>query len=319
MGEGMNQFLEAIKQADTIVILGHIRPDGDCVGSCMGMYNYIMDNYSNKQVDVYLGAFDHEFMFLRGADRIYHEVQENRTYDLCLALDCASRDRFGDFALYYETAKVKAVIDHHASNSGYGDICLVEPQASAASEAIYGILERDNISSYCAEALYLGIVHDTGVFKHSNTTKDTMCTAGDLIALGAKPNEIIDRTFYSKSYVQNQMLGRALLESYMTLDNLCIVSCLRKDVFDFYHATSVDVDGVIDQLRVTRGIEVAVLYYEYEPDVYKFSLRSNRYVDVSQIALHFGGGGHVRAAGFSLEGKAEAVIALVLEQIQLQL
>lgn len=315
----MNQFLEAIEQAQTIVILGHIRPDGDCVGSCTGMYNYITDNYPEKQVDVYLGDFDREFLFLRGTDRIHHELQEGMTYDLCLALDCASTDRFGDFGVYYETAKVKAAIDHHASNPGYGDICLVQSQAAAACEAIYGILEHDKISSHCAEALYLGIVHDTGVFKHSNTTRDTMCVAGDLIALGARPSEIIDRTFYSKSFVQNQMLGRALLESYMTLNDLCIVSCLRKEVFDFYHATSVDVDGVIDQLRVTRGIEVAMLYYEYEPDVYKFSLRSNRYVDVSKIALHFGGGGHVRAAGFSLEGDRNQVAEQVLEQIALQL
>lgn len=315
----MNQFLAAIEHAKTIVILGHIRPDGDCVGSCTGMYNYIHDNYPEKQVDVYLGEFDREFLFLRGTDQIRHELQPDVSYDLCLALDCASQDRFGDFSVYYETAKKKAVIDHHASNLGYGDICLVQPQASAACEAIYSILERDKISSHCAEALYLGIVHDTGVFKHSNTTKDTMCIAGELIALGARPNEIIDRTFYSKSYVQNQMLGRALLESYMTLNDLCIVSCLRKEVFDFYHATSVDVDGVIDQLRVTRGIEVAMLYYEFEPNQYKFSLRSNRYVDVSKIALHFGGGGHVRAAGFSLEGNQNQVTEQVLEQIALQL
>lgn len=315
----MNRFLEAIEQAGTIVILGHIRPDGDCVGSCTGMYNYIIDNFPEKQVDIYLGDFDTEFLFLNGADRIQHELREGISYDLCLALDCASIDRFGEFSVYYETAKVKAVIDHHASNPGYGEICLVRPEASATCEAIYGIFNRDKISKNCAEALYLGIVHDTGVFKHSNTTKETMCVAGDLIALGAEPSEIIDRTFYSKSHKQNQILGRALLDSYMALNDLCIVTCLPKEVFEFYHATSVDVDGVVDQLRVTRGIEVAVFYYEYEPNVYKFSLRSNHYVDVSRIALQFGGGGHIRAAGFSLEGEKEQVVKLVLEQIALQL
>lgn len=315
----MNQFIEKIEQAETIVIIGHIRPDGDCVGSCLGMYNYIMDNYPEKQVDVYLGEFDTEFLFLNGADKIRHQVQQGVTYDLCLALDCASIDRFGDFGVYYETAGIKAAIDHHASNPGYGDICLVQPQAAAACEAIYGILERDKIRENCAAALYLGIVHDTGVFKHSNTTKETMCIAGDLIALGAKPSEIIDRTFYSKSYKQNRILGKALLNSYLALEGRCVITCLRKKVFDLYHATSVDVDGVVDQIRVTRGIEVAVFYYEYQPNTYKFSLRSNRYVDVSQIAIGFGGGGHVRAAGFSLEGKAEDVIALVLEQIAKQL
>lgn len=311
----MNQFLQAISDAQTIVILGHIRPDGDCVGSCMGMYNYIMDNYQGKQVTVYLGEFDDKFLFLHGADKISHKADTGRTYDLCLALDCASTDRFGEFSIYYDTAKVKAAIDHHASNPGYGDICLVRPDASAACEAIYGILEREKISRHCAEALYLGIVHDTGVFKHSNTTKETMCVAGDLIELGANPQKTIDDTFYSKTHMQNQILGQALLNSYMTLDNQCVVTCLRKEVFDHYHASSVDVDGVVDQIRVTRGIEVAVFYYEYEPDVYKFSLRSNERLDVSQIALAFGGGGHVRAAGFSLEGSQEEVIEKVLARI----
>mgnify|MGYP004555626973 FL=1 len=312
----MNQYLQAIAEAQTIVILGHVRPDGDCVGSCTGMYNYIIDNYPGKQVDIYLGAFDDKFLFLRGADTICHEVRPDRSYDLCLALDCASTDRFGEFSVYYETAKKKVAIDHHASNPGYGDICLVRPEASAACEAIYGILERDKISKYCAESLYLGIVHDTGVFKHSNTTKETMCVAGDLIALGANPQKTIDDTFYSKTHMQNQILGQALLNSHMELDGQCIVTCLRKEVFDHYHASSVDVDGVVDQIRITRGIEVAVFYYEYEPDVYKFSLRSNEKVDVSKIALAHEGGGHIRAAGFSLAGEQSQVEAEVLEQIR---
>ena len=312
----MNQYLQAIAEAQTIVILGHVRPDGDCVGSCTGMYNYIIDNYPGKQVDIYLGAFDDKFLFLRGADTICHEVRPDRSYDLCLALDCASTDRFGEFSVYYETAKKKVAIDHHASNPGYGDICLVRPEASAACEAIYGILERDKISKYCAESLYLGIVHDTGVFKHSNTTKETMCVAGDLIALGANPQKTIDDTFYSKTHMQNQILGQALLNSHMELDGQCIVTCLRKEVFDHYHASSVDVDGVVDQIRITRGIEVAVFYYEYEPDVYKFSLRSNEKVDVSKIALTHEGGGHIRAAGFSLAGEQSQVEADVLEQIR---
>ena len=312
----MNQYLQAIAEAQTIVILGHVRPDGDCVGSCTGMYNYIIDNYPGKQVDIYLGAFDDKFLFLRGADTICHEVRPDRSYDLCLALDCASTDRFGEFSVYYETAKKKVAIDHHASNPGYGDICLVRPEASAACEAIYGILERDKISKYCAESLYLGIVHDTGVFKHSNTTKETMCVAGDLIALGANPQKTIDDTFYSKTHMQNQILGQALLNSHMELDGQCIVTCLRKEVFDHYHASSVDVDGVVDQIRITRGIEVAVFYYEYEPNVYKFSLRSNEKVDVSKIALTHEGGGHIRAAGFSLAGEQSQVEAEVLEQIR---
>ncbi len=312
----MNEYIQAIEDAASIVLIGHMRPDGDCIGSTLGMCNYILDNYPEKQVDVYLGAFDECFEFLTGMDHVHHAVQEGKTYDLCLALDCASYDRFGEFTVYYDTAKVKVVIDHHASNPGFGDLCLVKPEASAACEAIYELLEHDKIHAGCAEALYLGIVHDTGVFKHSNTTKNTMQVAGELIALGANPTKVIDGTFYSKSFKQNHILGEALINSYLAENEKVVITCLRKSVFDQYEASSVDVDGVVDQIRVTRGIEVAIFYYEFEPDHYKFSLRSNEYVDVSKIALHFGGGGHVRAAGFDLTGGQSETLDAVLEEIR---
>ena len=315
----MNPYIEAIEKAETIVLIGHMRPDGDCIGSTIGLYNYIIDNYPEKKADVYLGEFDTSFLFLRGIDRVYHELQENRTYDLCLALDCAAYDRFGEFKVYYDTAKVKVVIDHHASNPGFGDLSLVRPDAAAACEAIYELLDPEKIGKECAEALYMGIVHDTGVFKHNNTTCRTMQIAGELIALGASPSKVIDGTFYSKSFKQNHILGEALMNSFLAEDGKVVVTCLPYSIFEKYQASSVDVDGVVDQIRVTRGIEVAVFYYEFEPDHYKFSLRSNDYVDVSQVALHFGGGGHVRAAGCDLTGGQEETLALVLEQIRARL
>ena len=312
----MNRFIQAIEEAASIVLIGHMRPDGDCIGSTLGMCNYILDNYPEKQVDVYLGEFDESFRFLSGMDHVHQELQPDRSYDLCLALDCASYDRFGDYTVYYDTAKVKAVIDHHASNPGFGDIVLVKPEASAACEAIYELLDHERIGQGCAEALYLGIVHDTGVFKHSNTTKTTMQVAGELIALGANPTKVIDGTFYSKSFKQNHILGEALINSFLAENDKVVITCLRKSVFDQYEASSVDVDGVVDQIRVTRGIEVAIFYYEYEQDHYKFSLRSNNYVDVIKIALHFGGGGHVRAAGFDLTGGQTETLDAVLEEIR---
>lgn len=312
----MNEFIQAIEDAASIVLIGHMRPDGDCIGSTLGMCNYILDNYPDKRVDVYLGEFDECYKFLAGMEYVHHEIQEGRTYDLCLALDCAAYDRFGEFAVYYDTAKVRAVIDHHASNPGFGDICLVKAESSAACEAIYELLEHDRIGQGCAEALYLGIVHDTGVFKHSNTTRTTMQVAGELIALGANPTKVIDGTFYSKSFKQNHILGEALINSYLAEQDKVIITCLRKSIFDQYEASSVDVDGVVDQIRVTRGIEVAIFYYEYETDHYKFSLRSNHYVDVSKVALHFGGGGHVRAAGFDLIGSQTDTLQKVLEELR---
>lgn len=314
----MNGFINKIEAAKTIAITGHLRPDGDCVGSCLGLYNYIIDNYKDKIVKVYLQEFSPDFMFLNGANAISHEL-DDMIYDLCIVLDSGDIDRTADFIKYFDSAKDTAVVDHHISNTGYGNFCYVKPDASSASEAICDLIDIAKISSRGAECFYLGIVHDTGVFKHSNTTKRAMCLAGELIEKGARPHFVIDETFYKKTYVQNQLLGRALLESFLMMDGQVIVSVLKKNVFDFYNATSVDCDGIVDQLRITAGVDVAVFIYETAVDEYKVSMRSNVIVNVSEIATMFGGGGHIRAAGVSIKGNIYDIINNITKQISKQL
>lgn len=206
----MNDLIREIENADSIAITGHINPDGDCIGSTLGMYNYITNNYPGKKVQVYLQEFPDVFMFLNGASEVKHET-DDEIYDLFMSLDCGDPDRFTPFAQYFETAKRTLCIDHHISNKGFGDVCYVEPQACSAAEAIFKLLDEDKINQPCAEALYMGIVHDTGVFKHSNTTRSAMTIAGILIEKGARPSFVIDETFYKKTLTQNKLLGYALL------------------------------------------------------------------------------------------------------------
>ena len=146
----MNDFIREIEAADTICILGHIRPDGDCVGSCLGIYNYILDNYPDKCVDIYLDDFKREFMFLRGADKILHEKQD-KEYELCISVDSGDLDRHGDFLIYFHQAKRTMCIDHHISNVGFGDVCFLKTDCSAAAEAIFTLLDEDKIGQECAE------------------------------------------------------------------------------------------------------------------------------------------------------------------------
>lgn len=315
----MNDFIREIEKAQRIVLLGHSRPDGDCVGSCLGIYNYVMDNYPEKQVDIYLETFKAEFMFLRGADRIYHEKQD-KVYDLCISVDSGDLDRHGDFVTYYHEAKRTMCVDHHISNVGFGDVCFLKPECSAAAEAIFQLLDEDKIGQECAECLYLGIVHDTGVFKFSNTTRQTMEIAGCLLEKGARSTLVIDGTFYQKTFKQNKMLARALEEAFLMFDGRVIVSCLTKDVFDEYEATNLETDGVVDALRITEGVECALWMYEYpKKGTFKCSLRSNEIVNVSLIAGSLGGGGHVRAAGCEVEGDKDTIILKVTDLIKEQL
>lgn len=314
----MKQIWKLIEAADTIGIGGHIRPDGDCVGSCMALYQYIRKVYE-KNVHVYLETFSDSFAFLKGIEKIEHDVEQEKVFDLFISLDCGAAERLGFSEHSFLKAKKTINIDHHISNENFGMINHVEAEASSTCEVLFGLMETDRIDKEIAESLYLGIVHDTGVFKHSNTSRKTMEIAGVLIEKGISSSKIIDESFYQKTYMQNQVLGRCLLESIMVLDGKCIVSCINQKIMNFYNASPKDLDGVIDQLRVTKGVEVAVFMYELENRIYKVSMRSNNDVDVSRIAQFFGGGGHVKAAGCTMNGSYYDVINNLTEHIENQL
>lgn len=315
----MNDFIREIERADSIVVLGHIRPDGDCVGSCLGVYNYIVDNYPEKQVDVYLDSFRQEFGFLRGADRVLHEKKE-QYYDLCISLDCGDLERHGMFEPYFHSAGRTVCVDHHVSNVGFGDVCFLKTECSATAEALFTLMDSQCVGQECADCLYLGIVHDTGVFKYGSTTRQTMEIAGQLLEKGARSEFIIDGTFYRKTFLQNKMLAKALDAAFLMFDGRVIISCLSKEVFDEMGATNLETDGIVEALRITEGVDCALWMYEYpQKGVYKCSLRSNEKVDVNLIACAMGGGGHIRAAGCEVEGSRDTIILKISEMIRKQL
>lgn len=236
MGVRMKHFNEQISKAKTIAITGHIHPDGDCIGSCLALKQYILDNYSGKKVDVYLESISAEFRFLSHAQEIITESKDDESYDLFFVLDCGSEDRYEPFAAMVRCAKTLIGIDHHISNDGFGDFYKIDPQASATCEVLCQIFEEDKISKECAQCLYTGIVHDTGVFKHSNTTRKTMEYAGMLLEKGVSTTKIIDETFYQKTFVQNQLLGKALLKvNFMQMDRLLFRIFQNKILKSFMH------------------------------------------------------------------------------------
>lgn len=310
----MSQLIEAVERADTIAIGGHVRPDGDCIGSCMGLYGYITENFPEKKVCIYLEEVSENFSYLRQEGAFDRETH----YDLFVSLDCGDAERLGEAQAVMEAADYVFNVDHHITNTKFGDKNIVK-DASSTCELLYTMLDEEKITYDVACALYTGIVHDTGVFKHSNTTGETMRIAGKLIDLGIPFGKIIDGSFYMKTYKQLQIMGRCLLESVRIMDGRCIFSVVRKSVMDFYEATPSDLDGVIDVMRTTDGVEVAILLDERELGEYKVSMRSNGIVDVSQIALYFGGGGHVRAAGCTIKGSAFDVVNNLTGHIEKQL
>lgn len=298
-----------LKGAKTAAISGHMRPDGDCIGSCMGLYNYIRRNFPDIETDVYLEEVSGQYAYLKGLEDIRHTAAEPKEYDVFFILDCSDRERLGFSGVYFDTAKRTVCIDHHVSNQGnFADSTLVEPQAAATCELLFYLMKETEIDFDIATALYTGMIHDTGVFKHSNTTERTMMAAAKLVGMGVEFTKIINETFYEKTYVQNQILGRALLESVVFFHGACIFSALRLKDLEFYGVGPKDLGGIVDQLIVTAGIRCAIFLYETEPQMFKVSLRCKDGLDVSRVAAHFGGGGHVKAAGCTMMGSVYDVI-----------
>jgi bifunctional oligoribonuclease and PAP phosphatase NrnA len=318
----MDKITSEIMGAKKIAIAGHIRPDGDCIGSCtaLSLYlNQIKKEFKLDQIDVYLENFGNEYDILSHTKEIKHSYETDESYDLFISLDCGSMDRLGNSRKFFDSAQKTINIDHHISNSKFADINHVVPTASSTCEVLYSIMDDELISKEIAEALYLGIIHDTGVFKHSNTSEYTMQVAGRLISKGINFSVLIDETFYAKTYMQNQILGRCLMESILVLNKKVAVASMNRKMLDFYGASSGDLDGIIDQLRVTKGAEVAVFIYEIQFHEFRVSLRSNGAINVNKIAVYFGGGGHIKAAGCTMNGTVHDVINNLTPHIEAQL
>lgn len=304
------KLTQVCKNASTIGISGHIRPDGDCTGSTMALYLYLKKICKTAKIYLFLEAKQDNMRDMKYLDEINTAYDYEGKFDVFFALDCAY-DRLGEAEKYFKEAELTVNIDHHVSNAnGCAKLNEVDPKASSTSELIYELIKADDNEMTLAErmdedialAIYIGMIHDTGVFQYSNTTQRTLVDASELITYGFNFPRIIEESFYQKTYLQNQIMGRALLESIQFMNGRCIVSCVGKKMMDFYDAKPSDLDGIVNQLRNIKGIDCAIFMYETGNMEYKVSMRSNEAVDVSKIASFFGGGGHMRAAGCTMTG-----------------
>ena len=314
-----NMLIKAIEQANSIAVAGHIRPDGDCVGSTMGLYLYVKKYYPEKEITVYLEEIPDTLHFMQETDKIVHEAHPDKVYDLFVALDCGDLGRLGFAKNMFERANKTLCVDHHISNQVFAMENHIRPDASSTSELVYNLLDKSKITCHIAECLYTGMVHDTGIFRYSCTHPSTMRAAADLMEKGINHTEIITKTFDEKTYAQNKILGYALMKSRLLMDGKCIVSFLTKQEMVEYQVSTKDLEGIVSLMKMTTGTDVSMFAYELEEGCFKFSLRSSENVDVSEVARCFGGGGHVRASGCTLEGPMEELIDKLIEKIALQL
>lgn len=323
----MFELLKELEGVKSIAIGGHIRPDGDCVGSCMAMYHFLHKVMPEAKINVFLDTPSDKFSCIKDVDKIKNPDGTKKNFDAFIALDC-NAERLGDARPIFDGAKKRINIDHHISNTGEGDVNYIVPDASSASELVYdcidtaistGAVSEDIIDETIATAIYIGIIHDTGIMQYSNTSPKTLRIVAKLLEFGFDFPSMIDETFYEKTYVQNQIMGRALMESILLMDKRVIVSHLDLQTMKFYGVTPKDMEGIVNQLRYTRGVDCAIFMYELEPMKYRVSMRSNGVVDCSIVCSFFAGGGHVRAAGCTIPGTFYDVVNNVTAQIAKQI
>lgn len=317
----MKKILEEFEKAERILITGHVNPDGDCVGA--GLALMLALNKLNKE-DKKVVRFVLQDNPPSTTDFLEHSplietlsvFESKYKFDLAFVLDSGDYDRIGEVkALIKEDTKV-INIDHHVSNNLYGDLNYVDTQLSSTSEAIYNLIRELNIEldQGIGEALYVGLVNDTGNFSYTNVSPKTFRIASELREAGVN-NEKIVREFYSKkSLARLRLLGYAMENFQFNTDKKLSYIYISQETLSKYNGKKEDTEGVVETLRSYEEAEVALFIREEANGQLKGSMRSNG-MDVNKIASSFGGGGHVKAAGFSTDMTVEEVINKVLEMI----
>ncbi len=315
----MRKIADFLENINSLCITGHVRPDGDCVGTVLGLFRYIKKNYPGIDAQVYLEEPTDKLSFIAGFDEIISSYPDHEAYDLMICLDAASIERTGKAQKYFKAAKHTVNIDHHVSNTMFADENYVNGASSSASEEVYKLMEPELIDRDTAIALYTGIIYDTAAFKYRSTSPVTMQIAGELMKHDIPTDKIIDESFYAKTYEENKIFGYAVLKSQLAYDGKVIYSSLDQKEMEEYGVSPKELEGIVAQLRLTKGVLAAAFFSETTAGDIKVSLRSVEPYDVNIVAQQFGGGGHVRAAGATLQGSMEECIKQVLEALGQQL
>ena len=311
----------SIKSSKNILLVSHINPDGDTLGSMCGMYSLIKDNYKKNCDMVVVSPYPTTYEFLPFSDKVKNikEYDISREYDLVINLDVADIDRCADARVLFEKAKTTINIDHHETNTGYANINIIEPYASATAEVLFGICEKLGwkISTETAECLYVGIMTDTGSFRFSNTTQYAMECAGKLITIGIDPADMYQKCYESNS--KNMVLFQSYCVNktqFANNDKIAYTVVYKKDLEKYNHSEGEDfTDGLTEKLRAIKTTEIAFVVKELGTNLSKVSMRS-RTANIAQVCSVFGGGGHKLAAGAVIKANVEDAVKQILDVIK---
>jgi len=312
------EFEEIVKSSKNILIISHVNPDGDTLGTMCGLHSAILKQYKKKAEMLILSKLPKVYEFLPKIEeaKSLDMFDKSREYDLVITVDVASLDRLIDAQILFERAKYTINIDHHKTNNDYGNLAIVEPDASSSGEVAYKILKSLGwtIDLDTATALYTAILTDTGGFRFENTNAGVLIVAAELINLGVVPKDVYKKCYESKTkgmvLFQNYCVSKSI---FTDNDKIAYTVVYKKDIEKFAAGDDYT-DGIAEVLRAINTTEISFVVKEVDQRICKISMRSKG-LDVAEICSTFGGGGHKFAAGCTIKTSCDEAVKKLLAEI----
>ncbi len=318
----MEQILKHIKASQRILVASHAEPDGDCLGSLVAL------GLALSKLEKTITLFNPSpipavYRFLPGVDRIVTQIKTATAYDMAIILDCGDIDRVGDNSSVVEQIPLVVNIDHHVSNTRFGNLQLIDTDACATAEIVYRLINALQIpfDKAMATSIYLGILTDTGSFRFSNTNPAAFEISKAMTDIGVEAHAVAQRVFGTYSLGRIKLLNMALNSIEISDNGKLSLMTVSRSMLNATGTSTEDIDGLINYARRIEDVKVAALIHEIKNGAGKFanmnryhvSLRSDNTVDVAKIAGKFGGGGHTSAAGFQIESTLVALKEKIIE------
>lgn len=305
---------QEIEDAKDIVILTHELPDGDAIGSSLALYNGLKQ--MGKEVDLVIPEYPRTFDFLPGIKDIKTEGREE-SYDLAIVLDCSDIKRLNGFSSYFERANKTVNIDHHGVNTMFADLNFVNPVAPACAQILVTVLNYlgIEISKEIGTCLVAGIITDTGGFKYQGVTAETFEFVAGLMNQGVNVSEVYRKVFQTITKEAFELRKKAIERLEFHEDGKIAFTYITEEDEKSINAATGDHEGIVELGRDVEGVEVSI-FLRQRGEGYKVSLRSSEYVNVADICLLFGGGGHPRAAGCNMNLPLEQVKEKIISKVK---
>lgn len=310
---------DIIKSSKNILIISHVNPDGDTLGSMCGLYCAILDNFKKKCDMVAISKIPDVYSYLPHLSEVKNvdDLDKSREYDLVINVDVAALDRACDAKILFEKAKFTVNIDHHKTNIAYGNLNFINPDASSTGEVLFGCFENMNwkVNLDCAICLYTAILTDTGSFRFDNTKPSTFEVASKLVEIGVQPSDIYKKVYESDSKTLVMFQAHCISKAKFLGDDKIAYTLVYKKDMEKFSAGDDCMEGLTEKLRAIVTTRIAFVAKEMKSGGTKISMRS-KFADVAEICSVFGGGGHKFAAGCTIKAPVEDAAQKVLEEIK---